>query len=616
MKHFCTVLLINLLIILSTNALADTAVGPMNYQGRLLDNAGVPLTGSYNFVVRVYDAVSGGVLKYQEAHSAVSVDDGVYSFMVGTTTKTGGDSTWSVELWNCCANLYMEVEVNSQILTPRHQLAATPYAYQANLALTTNNALALGGKTASEYDNILADICVSSKGKWLELANSGKGECLGIGASIPGPTMVSWNTLTANSNFTSLDLTKANISGINFSGADLTGTILKKTTFSVQGMSGANLTDTEWNSANASDVSAYTLSASTNLQGATFQNMDLSKWNLSSVTISNMSKLSAATISACTAGLPANWLCKSDGLGGSNFFLLGIGVNLSAGSAASSFKFGSSYLNLGKEALANSNLNGATFVGNVINQNFTNVDLTNVDFSYATITNSVFSGTSTRIISSKFINARIDRPVISSGVVFDAADFTEADLNYVKFQQDILTGANFSGATLRGVGFAGIQNGNFTGAVLDGVYIDGNHGNNNFSQSRFYNGFRQGPTASATTSYLGGSTYFKTTFVGGVLSGDFHGATFTSTVTFDNVLWQHLDLCGTSMLAIFTDQTYSTPYGYDDLKTVSTPAPGTGLAQVECPSGQDVTGGASHCGAGSAFMTPIAVQANCTPGVP
>jgi len=606
-----TTLLITLLA--AASVWADTAVGPMNYQGRLLDNNGVPLTGTYDFVARVYDASSGGTLKYQESHNNVDVDDGVYAFLVGTQTKDAGDSTWSIELWNCCSNLYLEIAVEGETLSPRHRLAAAPYAFQATLALTTNNALALGGKTASEYDNILADICVSSKGKWLELVE----QCLGIGASFPGPTLANWNTLTASSNFTGLDLTKADISGINFSGADLTGTVLKKTEYSVEGMSGANLTDTEWNSANASDVSAYTVSASTNLQGATFKGMDMSKWNLSSVTVPNMSKLSAADLSSCTAGLPANWQCDDEELSTSNnFFLFGPGVNLSAGSAASSFKFGSSYLNLGKEALANSNLSGSTFVGNVINQNFTNVNLTDVDFSYSTITNSVFSGGSTRITNSKFVNARIDRPVIQSGVVFDAADFTEADLNYVKFQQDILAGANFSGATLRGVGFAGIQNANFTGAVLDGVYIDGNHGTNTFSNTRFYNGFRQGPTATPTTSYLGSSTFFNTVFIGGILAGDFHGATFTGTVIFDNVLWQHLDLCGTSMLARFTDQTHSTPYGYDDLKSVSTPTPGTGLTQVECPSGQDVNGGSSHCGAASTYMTPIAVPANCTAGVP
>ena len=40
-------------------------IGPMNYQGRLLDNAGIPVTGSYNFVVKIYNDPTTGTLKYQ-----------------------------------------------------------------------------------------------------------------------------------------------------------------------------------------------------------------------------------------------------------------------------------------------------------------------------------------------------------------------------------------------------------------------------------------------------------------------------------------------------------------------------------------------------------------------
>ena len=582
---------------------ADTAVGPMNYQGRLLDNSGVPVTGTYDFSASVYNAVSGGTLKYRELHNDVAVSDGVYSFLVGTQTKDAGDSTWSIELWSCCTDLYLEIAVNGETLSPRHRLAAAPFAYQATLALTTNNALALGGKSATEYDNILADICVSSKGKWLELVE----ECLGVGASFPGPTLANWNTLTASSNFSGLDLTKADVSGINFSGADLTGTIFKKTTYAVQGMSGANLTDTAWSSANASDAGAYSVSASTNLQGATFKNMDMSKWNLSSVSLANISKLSAAEISSCTAGLPATWQCKSDGLpASSNSFLLGNGVDLSAGSAASSFKFGSSYLNLGKEALANSNLNGATFVGNVVNQNFNNVDLTNVDFSYATITNSVFSGASTRIIGSKFINARIDRPAIQPGVVFDAADFTDADLNYVNFQQDILTGANFTGATLRGVSFAGIRNASFNGAVLDDVAINGNHGNNNFNAARFYGYFRHGLTGGGGTNFVarsyntqgqGPSTFVGASFNNTTLSGDFFGVNFPSSVVFSYANFTRAQLCTANF-----NVTGNSPHP-EVIRVLWGP-------HAECPNGRSWLSASGTCNTGTS-MTPATLLSDC-----
>src|SRR6478609_3727878 len=111
------------LFLLSASAFAWT-IGPMNYQGRLLDNAGIPLTGSYNFKVRIYDALSGGTLKFSEQQNNIAVDDGVYSFLVSTGTSPTG--TWDINLWNT-PSLYLEIEVNSQTLSPRHLLASTRF---------------------------------------------------------------------------------------------------------------------------------------------------------------------------------------------------------------------------------------------------------------------------------------------------------------------------------------------------------------------------------------------------------------------------------------------------------------------------------------------------------
>ena len=54
-----------------------TPVGPMNYQGRLLDNQGIPVTGNYTFTVRIYNDPVSGTLKYSEVHNNVAVNDGV-----------------------------------------------------------------------------------------------------------------------------------------------------------------------------------------------------------------------------------------------------------------------------------------------------------------------------------------------------------------------------------------------------------------------------------------------------------------------------------------------------------------------------------------------------------
>ena len=78
MKKLFTCLAICLL---SVTTLA-TPIGPMNYQGRLLNDNGIPVTGVYSINVRIFDASVGGVQLYYEEHSSVFVNDGVYSFRV------------------------------------------------------------------------------------------------------------------------------------------------------------------------------------------------------------------------------------------------------------------------------------------------------------------------------------------------------------------------------------------------------------------------------------------------------------------------------------------------------------------------------------------------------
>lgn len=57
----------------------------INYQGRLTDANGDPVTGSKNFSISIYDAATEGNLLYTESIGAVTLDDnGVYSFQFGS----------------------------------------------------------------------------------------------------------------------------------------------------------------------------------------------------------------------------------------------------------------------------------------------------------------------------------------------------------------------------------------------------------------------------------------------------------------------------------------------------------------------------------------------------
>lgn len=57
----------------------------INYQGRLTDAQGQPVTGNRTMAVRVYDAASGGNMTYEETIGAVAVSNGTYSFRFGSS---------------------------------------------------------------------------------------------------------------------------------------------------------------------------------------------------------------------------------------------------------------------------------------------------------------------------------------------------------------------------------------------------------------------------------------------------------------------------------------------------------------------------------------------------
>ena len=67
----------------------------VNYQGRLADSSGDPLSGTYGMSFALYDASTGGNLVWgPESHIAVPMSDGLFS--VGLSSPTPGDIPTSV----------------------------------------------------------------------------------------------------------------------------------------------------------------------------------------------------------------------------------------------------------------------------------------------------------------------------------------------------------------------------------------------------------------------------------------------------------------------------------------------------------------------------------------
>ena len=108
---------------------ANTA-GPsattVNYQGRLADAAGAPLSGDYAMTFALWDAFSGGNLVWgPESHAAVPVSEGLFNVGLGSLTSGGiPTSAWS-------GDRYLEIAVGGETLAPRELIRSVPVAGMA-----------------------------------------------------------------------------------------------------------------------------------------------------------------------------------------------------------------------------------------------------------------------------------------------------------------------------------------------------------------------------------------------------------------------------------------------------------------------------------------------------
>jgi len=134
----------------STIPFADVrAAAPVNaisYQGRLLNSSGVPVADtSLEFVFRLFDASSGGTCLWEsddgvacdnpDETQTVAITEGLFSENIGSTIDPEGLSeAYPVDLsgvFEASSAVYLEVQVDGEILTPRKQIVAAPYALNA-----------------------------------------------------------------------------------------------------------------------------------------------------------------------------------------------------------------------------------------------------------------------------------------------------------------------------------------------------------------------------------------------------------------------------------------------------------------------------------------------------
>jgi len=98
----------------------------LNYQGRLTDSNGDPLTGSYAIQFLIYNQASLGTAIWSETHGTVNVTEGVYQVLLGSLTS------FPPNLFTSSIDRYLEIVVAGETLAPRIRFTSVSYSIQSS----------------------------------------------------------------------------------------------------------------------------------------------------------------------------------------------------------------------------------------------------------------------------------------------------------------------------------------------------------------------------------------------------------------------------------------------------------------------------------------------------
>jgi|GEM_PF-4525095 len=116
------------LILCLIGGLSEAVPMKMNYQGRLTNSDGNPLSGDYNIQFKIYDVESGGSALWTEDHSGVPVSNGIFNVVLGDNTSLeSSDFTDGGQRW-----LGINVAGDGEMI-PRRKIVSVAYSINADM---------------------------------------------------------------------------------------------------------------------------------------------------------------------------------------------------------------------------------------------------------------------------------------------------------------------------------------------------------------------------------------------------------------------------------------------------------------------------------------------------
>jgi hypothetical protein len=135
------------LLLLAVGIARADAPTKINYQGRLTDPNDVPVPdGNYPITFTIYDALSGGNVKWTETQM-VPVIDGIFSILLGNVTPLQ-PSIFNGDCW-----LGLKVGTDTEMM-PRQQIVSVAYALRTQNAINADYAANAGdADTLDDHDS-------------------------------------------------------------------------------------------------------------------------------------------------------------------------------------------------------------------------------------------------------------------------------------------------------------------------------------------------------------------------------------------------------------------------------------------------------------------------------